>query len=168
MRNPYWEWQDKKVTGKRTWLLPERTWIDQSKSYWMSLIPGTSQSLCGNTDESCSQPMMKVTGIGGWRIRGRIRQWGGRDQSDNCYVFNDLDEKSNLSQTIQFISDDQICEVVVQGSWVVNINIDVTCVHITSTAKVGGSRHTVFFECGSHKCSVVATKILPQRPPANK
>ena len=32
------------------------------------------------------------------------------------YVFNDLDDKSNPSQTIQFISDDQICEVVVQGS----------------------------------------------------
>ena len=32
------------------------------------------------------------------------------------YVCNDLDDKSNPSQTIQFISDDQICEVVVQGS----------------------------------------------------
>ena len=37
------------------------------------------------------------------------------DESDNYYVFNDLDEKSNPSQTIQFISD-QICEVVVQVS----------------------------------------------------
>ena len=32
------------------------------------------------------------------------------DESDNEFVFNDLDEKSNPSQTIQFISDDQICE----------------------------------------------------------
>ena len=30
--------------------------------------------------------------------------------------FNDLFEKSNPSQTIQFISDDKISEVVVQGS----------------------------------------------------
>ena len=32
------------------------------------------------------------------------------DESDNEFVFNDLDQKSNPSQTIQFISDDQICE----------------------------------------------------------
>ena len=38
------------------------------------------------------------------------------DKNDNNFVFNDLDEKSYPSQTIQFISDDQICEVVVQGS----------------------------------------------------
>ena len=36
------------------------------------------------------------------------------DESDNDFVFKDLDEKSNPSQTIQFISDDQIS--VVQGS----------------------------------------------------
>ena len=40
--------------------------------------------------------------------------WG--DESDNDFVFNDLFEKSNPSQTIQFISDDKIGEVVVQGS----------------------------------------------------
>ena len=38
------------------------------------------------------------------------------DESDNDFVFNDLFEKSNPSQTIQFISDDQIGEVVVQRS----------------------------------------------------
>ena len=38
------------------------------------------------------------------------------EESDNDFVFNDLDEKSNLSETIHFISDDQICEVVVLGS----------------------------------------------------
>ena len=38
------------------------------------------------------------------------------DESDNDFVFNDLFEKSNPSQTIQFISDDEIGEVVVQGS----------------------------------------------------
>ena len=38
------------------------------------------------------------------------------DESDNEFVFNDLFEKSNPSQTTQFISDDQIGEVVVQGS----------------------------------------------------
>ena len=25
-RHPYWKWQDRKIKGKRTWLLPERTW----------------------------------------------------------------------------------------------------------------------------------------------
>ena len=38
------------------------------------------------------------------------------DKNDNNFVVNDLDEKTYPSQTIQFISDDQICEVVVQGS----------------------------------------------------
>ena len=38
------------------------------------------------------------------------------DESDNDFVFNDLFEKSNPSQTIQFISDDEIGKVVVQGS----------------------------------------------------
>ena len=38
------------------------------------------------------------------------------DESNNDFVFNDLFEKSNPSQTIQFISDDKIREVVVQGS----------------------------------------------------
>ena len=41
---------------------------------------------------------------------------GEEDKNDNHFVFNDLDEKSYPSQTIQFISDDQICEVVVEGS----------------------------------------------------
>ena len=38
------------------------------------------------------------------------------DERDNDFVFNDLFEESNPSQTIQFISDDEIGEVVVQGS----------------------------------------------------
>ena len=41
-----------------------------------------------------------------WRTRATI----------NDFVFNDLFEESNPSQTIQFISDDQIGEVVVQRS----------------------------------------------------
>ena len=39
-----------------------------------------------------------------------------KDDSDNELIFNNLNEKSNPSRTIQFVSDDQICEVVVQGS----------------------------------------------------
>ena len=38
------------------------------------------------------------------------------DESDNDFVFNNLFEQSDPSQTIQFISDDKIGEVVVQGS----------------------------------------------------
>ena len=37
------------------------------------------------------------------------------EESDNDFVFADLDEQSSLSATIQFISDEQITAVVVQG-----------------------------------------------------
>ena len=36
-------------------------------------------------------------------------------ESDNGFVFADLDEQSSPSATIQFISDEQITAVVVQG-----------------------------------------------------
>ena len=36
-------------------------------------------------------------------------------ESDNDFVFADLDEQSSSSTTIQFISDEQITAVVVQG-----------------------------------------------------
>ena len=36
-------------------------------------------------------------------------------ESDNDFVFADLDEQSSPSATIQFISDEQITAVVVQG-----------------------------------------------------
>ena len=49
-----------------------------------------------------------------------------------------LDEKSNPSQTIHFISDDQICEVAVQGSWDVSSNIDVTSLQKVTLAFCGG------------------------------
>ena len=62
----------------------------------------------------------------------------GKDESDHNFVFNDLDEKSNSWQTIQFISDDQVCEVVVLGSWDVSINIDVNCLHTVTLAFCGG------------------------------
>ena len=78
----------------------------------------------------------KWRGIRGWRIWGRIWQWGGRERQ--WLFFNNLDEKSDPSQTMQFISDDQICKVVVQGSWDVSINIDVTCLHIVTLAFCGG------------------------------
>ena len=66
-----------------------------------------------NTDESCGAKLkMKVTGN---QEEYEEEFDNEEDESDNYYVFNDLDEKSNPSQTIQFISD-QICEVVVQVS----------------------------------------------------
>ena len=67
-----------------------------------------------------------------------------------------------------------------------SINIDVTCLHIvtlafcggwdrrggimkSSTANVGGGvgdqNHTVCLKGGSHKCSFVATKLLPHLLP---
>ena len=68
-----------------------------------------------NTDKSC--------GIKDWESDGESEDEECEeefhiveDESDNDFVFNDLFEKSNPSQTIQFISDDKIREVVVQGS----------------------------------------------------
>ena len=104
------------------------------------------------------------------------------DENDNDFVFNDLDEKSYPSQTIQFISDDhQICEVVVQGSWDVSINIEVTCLHIvtlafcggsdwrggnmkSSTANVGDQNHTVCFK-GNHISATLSQKSSSYPPP---
>ena len=116
----------------------------------------------------------KWRGSRGWRNE---EEFGSEeDDSDNKFVFNNLDEKSNPSRTIQFISDDQICEVVVQRSWDVIINIDVTCLHIATLAFCGDwDRRGRIIEYstlnegeskphskgGSRKCSVVTTKILP-------
>ena len=68
-----------------------------------------------NTDKSC--------GVKDWESDGESKDEEYEeefhiveDKSDNDFVFNDLFEKSNPSQTIQFISDDQIGEVVVQRS----------------------------------------------------
>ena len=78
-----------------------------------------------NTDESCGA---KDESDGESGDEEYEEEFDSReDESDNDFVFNDLDEKSNSWQTIQFISDDQICEVVVLGSWDVSINTDVTC-----------------------------------------
>ena len=68
-----------------------------------------------NTDKSC--------GAKDWESDGESEDeeyeeefHSVEDERDNDFVFNDLFEKSNPSQTIQFISDDKIGEVVVQGS----------------------------------------------------
>ena len=68
-----------------------------------------------NTDKSC--------GVKDWESDGESEDeeyeeefHNVGDESDNDFVFNDLFEKSNPSQTIQFILDDQIGEVVVQRS----------------------------------------------------
>ena len=73
-----------------------------------------------NTDESC--------GAKDWESDGESEDeeyeeefHSVKDESDNDFVFNDLFEKSKPSEIIQFISDDQIGEVVVQGSWDVSI-----------------------------------------------
>ena len=83
-------------------------------------------------------PKMKVTGnqgIKNMRKNSTVRR---TISSDNDFVFKDLDEKSNPSQTIQFITDDQISEVVVQGSRNESINIDVTRLHIVTLAICAG------------------------------
>ena len=72
-----------------------------------------------NTDESCST---RDEGDGEWEDEEYEEEFDSEeDESDSDYVFNDLDESSNPSQTNQLISDDQICELVVQGSWDVSI-----------------------------------------------
>ena len=67
-----------------------------------------------NTDESCGT---KDESDGESGDEEYEEEFGSEeDESDNDFFFNNLDEKSNPSQTMQFISDDQICKVVVQGS----------------------------------------------------
>ena len=67
-----------------------------------------------NTDESCGTKDESDGESGDEEYEEEFDSE--EDKNDNDFVFNDLDEKSYPSQTIQFISDDQICEVVVQGS----------------------------------------------------
>ena len=78
----------------------------------MSLLPTHKESV--NTDESWGAKGESDGESGDEEYEEEFDS--GKDERDNDFVFNDLDEKSYPSQTIQFISDDQICEVVVQGS----------------------------------------------------
>ena len=78
----------------------------------MSLLPTHKESV--NTDELCGTKDESDGESGDEEYEEEFD--GEEDKNDNDFVFNDLDEKSYPSQTIQFISDDQICEVVVQGS----------------------------------------------------
>ena len=67
-----------------------------------------------NTDESCGAKDESEGESGDEEYEEEFHSE--EEESDNDFVFNDLDEKSNPSETIHFISDDQICEVAVQGS----------------------------------------------------
>ena len=78
----------------------------------MSLLPTHKESV--NTDELCGTKDESDGESGDEEYEEEFDNE--EDKNDNHFVFNDLDEKSYPSQTIQFISDDQICEVVVQGS----------------------------------------------------
>ena len=78
----------------------------------MSLLPTHKESV--NTDELCGTKGESDGESGDEEYEEEFDSE--EDKNDNNFVFNDLDEKSYPSQTIQFISDDQICEVVVQGS----------------------------------------------------
>ena len=78
----------------------------------MSLLPTHKESV--NTDELCGTKDESDGESGDEEYEEEFDSE--EDKNDNDFVFNDLDEKSYPSQTIQFISDDQICEVVVQGS----------------------------------------------------
>ena len=78
----------------------------------MSLLPTHKESV--NTDELCGTKDESDGESGDEEYEEEFD--GEEDKNDNNFVFNDLDEESYPSQTIQFISDDQICEVVVQGS----------------------------------------------------
>ena len=51
-----------------------------------------------------------------------------RQRATMSLFFADLDEQSRPSTTIQFISDEQIAAVVVQGPWDVSTIIDITCI----------------------------------------
>ena len=58
-----------------------------------------------NTDESCGAKDESDGESGDEEYEEEFDS--GKDESDNDFVFNDLDQKSNSWQTIQFISDDQ-------------------------------------------------------------
>ena len=58
-----------------------------------------------NTDESCGAKDESDGESGDEKFEEEFDS--GKDERDNDFVFNDLDEKSNSGQTIQFISDDQ-------------------------------------------------------------
>ena len=58
-----------------------------------------------NTDESCGAKDESDGESGDEKYEEEFDS--GKDERDNDFVFNDLDEKSNSWQTIQFISDDQ-------------------------------------------------------------
>ena len=180
MRQPYWEWQDRKVKGRRTWLLPEKTrtnhyWLGawRVESYSMSLLP-THQRVYEHRRIVCCQR----------RSDGESED---EEMRRNSTVRTTI-ATMNLFSTIwmrrvtlhrQFSSyqmTTEICEVVVQGSWDLSINIDVTCLHIATPAFCGDwdrrgkiIKYSTVNEGeskphrkgGSRKCSVVATKILP-------
>ena len=79
----------------------------------MSLLP-THKLESVNTDESCGTKDESDGELGDEEYE---EEFGSEeDESDNDFVFNNLDEKRNPWQTMQFMSDDQICKVVVQGS----------------------------------------------------
>ena len=93
------------------------------KAIWCHYYRHIKESV--NTDESCGAKDESDGESGDEEYEEEFDS--GKDERDNDFVFNDLDEKSNSWQTIQFISDDQICEVVFLGSWDVSINMDVFC-----------------------------------------
>ena len=58
-----------------------------------------------NTDESCGAKDESDGESGDEEYEDEFDS--GKDEGDNDFVFNDLDEKSNSWQTIQFTSDEQ-------------------------------------------------------------
>ena len=80
----------------------------------MSLLPTHKESV--NTDESGGAKGESDGESGDEEYEEELDSE--EDENDNDFICFQrfLDEKSYPSQTIQFISDDQICEVVVQGS----------------------------------------------------
>ena len=102
-----------------------------------------------NTDESCgAKDESDGTGCQRKGIKNMRKNSTVRRTRDNDFVFNDLYE------TIQF----KICEVVVQDSWDVSINIDVTCLHIVTLSlafcggwdRRGGIKTTLYALRGDH------------------
>ena len=172
MRQPYWEWQDRKVKGKITWLLPERTrtnnyWLEayQVESYSMSLLP-THQRVCERR---------RIVWCHRRKWRG-IR--AGSEMRKNSTVRRTT-ATMNLFSTIWMRrvtlhhSLSRLCFHWQFSSYPMTKYVRLSYrrgrIMKSSTVNVGESKDSKpHCKGGKRKCSVVATKLLPPPPLEDK
>ena len=174
MRQPYWEWQDRKVKDKITWLLPERTrtnnyWLEayQVESYSMSLLP-THQRVCERRRIVwCHR--RKWRGIlirAGWEMRknSTVRRTTATMNLFSTIWMRRVTLHHSLSRLCfhwQFSS--------YPMTKYVRLSYRRGRIMKSSTVNVGESKDSKpHCKGGKRKCSVVATKLLPPPPLEDK